>query len=323
MGPEDVQAALTRLKGVLHRTPCVRSSLLDSWLGHEIWFKCENQQRVGAFKARGAYNTLSQLNPRPARVVAVSSGNHSQAVAWAGRELDLPVELHMSEDASPIKRQATAAYGAQIHLHADRVAAEVAAMQAAQREGSVFVPPFDHDHIIAGQGTACLEALTQMPKPEAIFCSVGGGGWLSGTWLAAQSLEPAPAVYGAEPAAADDAARSVAAGHIIQLPETPDTLADGVRTRSLTPRTFAYVRQCAGILTVSETRIVYWTQWLTHLLKQAVEPSSALAMAACAAWLREQSSPQRVLVLLSGGNLDPSLQRRIWSEDHLQYPPAA
>ncbi len=326
LSPTSVLEAQDRLAGVLHRTPLATSATLDAWLGHTLIFKCENQQKTGAFKARGAYHTLLRLRetrPDVDTVVLVSSGNHAQACAWAGAKLGFKVRAFLPESASSAKRQATAAYGAEVIVCASRLAAEAGARAACSAPRTAFVPPFDHDDIIAGQGTACLEALQDGAKPDAIFAAVGGGGWLSGSLLAARLLAPSARVFGAEPALACDAAASLAAGRILSFAQAPATLADGAQTRHVAPRTFALLQQSDGIRTVSEAAMCYWTQWLTHLLKQSVEPTSAMAMAAAADWLREARQPQRVLVLLSGGNLDHATRRAVWADDALSTLPNA
>ena len=186
-----------------------------------------------------------------------------------------------------------------------------------QREGAFFVHPSDNDDVIAGQGTACLEALQDGAKPDAIFATCGGGGWLAGSFLAAQGIP----VFGAEPAIANDAARSLRDGKIFGFDATPMTVADGARTLHISERTFYYLKQLAGFYEIAERDIVYWTQWLQHLLKLSVEPTSAVAMAAAQAWLKNQTSKKRVLVLLSGSNLDAATQRHIWAENYLDQLP--
>jgi threonine dehydratase len=176
--------------------------------------------------------------------------------------------------------------------------------------------------VIAGQGTACLEALQDGDMPDAIFATCGGGGLLSGTWLAAQRLAPKAAVFGAEPKMANDAAQSYRSGRIVSFSESPMTIADGARTLHISERTFHYLRQLAGFYEVEEREIIYWTQWLQHLLKVSVEPTAAAAMASAHQWLKAQKTKKRALVILSGGNLDTASQRLIWQEDYLGQVPA-
>ena len=177
--------------------------------------------------------------------------------------------------------------------------------------------PFGNDRVIAGQGTACLEALQDGIAPDAIFAPCGGGGLTSGTYLAAQALAPHAQVYGVEPTLGNDAQQSLRKGNIVRLPTMPDTIADGVRTLAVAERTFQFLQKINGIFAIDEQDIIYWTQYLTHLLKITVEPSSALAMAGAAQWLKEQSQPQTILIILSGGNLSAETHQRIWQENLL------
>ncbi|MDH3640121.1 MAG: pyridoxal-phosphate dependent enzyme, partial [Gammaproteobacteria bacterium] len=190
-------------------------------------------------------------------------------------------------------------------------------------KGAFLLHPYDHDLVIAGQGTACYEALATGLKPDAIFATCGGGGWLSGTFLAARLLASETLVFGAEPKQANDAAQSYRRGEIVHFTTSPETIADGARTLSVSARTFHYLRQLAGFYEIEERDIVYWTQWLTHLLKTTVEPTSAVAMAGAFEWLKHQRDPQSILVMLSGGNIAASAQARVWAADHLATPPRA
>ena len=188
-------------------------------------------------------------------------------------------------------------------------------------QGAAFIAPYDNDDVIAGQGTACLEALEDAQTPDAIFATCGGGGLLSGTYLAAQLLAPRAKIFGAEPRAANDAAQSLRAGHIVRFQETPKTVADGATTLAVAERTFAYLKKLDGIIEVEENAMLYWAQWLTHLLKIPVEPTSAAAMQAAADWLATQSGPKTVIIILSGGNIAAPIHRRIWEHDYLNEIP--
>jgi threonine dehydratase len=319
-----VHAAAVRIAGRVLHTPVVASRTLDELLGHAVLFKCENLQRVGAFKARGALNTLLWMRENgcmPRRAVAYSSGNHAQAVAWAARELGIASLVFMPENGSAVKRAATEAYGARVVLRARRAEMEREAEAAGAESGSALVPPYDHDEIIHGQGTAALEALADYPDAEALFAPVGGGGLLSGTTLVAR--EAARLVFGGEPLLANDAARTLREGRIFSWPEAQPTIADGARTLSLSERTWSVLKRANGIIEIPEDEIAYWTQWLMHLLKLQVEPTGALGMAAAARWLAGQPArPRRtVLVLLSGGNADAATMRRVWEKDHLTRAP--
>lgn len=322
-----VDAASARISGRILRTPVVASRTLDEFLGHSLLFKCENLQRVGAFKSRGALNTLLWMKEQgnlPRRAVAFSSGNHAQAVAWAARELGIKADIYMPEASSSVKRAATEAYGARVLLRASRAEMEREAEAAGAEPGCALVPPYDHDEIIHGQGTATAEALDDHPEVEAVFAPVGGGGLLSGTTLAVKGADGTPRlVFGGEPLLANDAARTLREGRLFRWNDPQPTMADGARTLSLSERTWAIVKQADGIYEIPEEEIASWTQWLTHLLKLQIEPTGALGMAAAARWLAAQPArPRRtVLVILSGGNADAATMRRVWEQDHLARPP--
>ncbi|MEJ0009818.1 MAG: serine/threonine dehydratase [Alphaproteobacteria bacterium] len=324
LAPQSVAEALARIAPFVHRTPVVESALLNRWLGHRILFKAECLQKIGAFKARGAMNALLQLKEQgelPVQVAAYSSGNHAQAVAWAAQLLGIRATIFIPRTASALKIQATRGYGAEVVLAQNRQEAEALAAQA-EAQGAYVLPPYDHDGVIAGQGTACLELLEDGWQPDAIFAPCGGGGLLSGTWLAAQLKRPQMKVFGGEPLAANDAARSVREGKIVRFDSAPSTIADGVVTLAVAERTFAYLQKLDGILEVSEEAIVYWTQWITHLLKLAIEPTSAVGMAAAVQWLATQDAPRTVAIILSGGNCGAEAARRIWETDYLTQPPS-
>lgn len=317
----DILNAQQRISPYVTRTPLLTSSLLDRWLNHKIIFKAECFQKIGAFKVRGALNTLLRLkeqNKLPKKVVAYSSGNHAQAVAYASKMLDVEATIIMPAFASTIKQQATISYGATLETTPTRQEAEARA-HALTAEGYYLLPPYDHDDVISGQATACLEALEDSTNVSAIFTPVGGGGLISGTFLAAKIHNIA--VYGGEPSIANDAAKSYRNGKICTLPNTPPTIADGVQTLSVSSRTFDYIQQLNGIIEVSERDIIYWVQWLNHLLKISVEPASAVAMAAAAHWIKEKTEPQTILIILSGGNISPETQRKIWKDNYLETTP--
>lgn len=324
LAPESVIEALQRLRDYLPVTPLVGSDLLNTWLGHEIIFKAEGFQRVGAFKIRGALNALLALkeqNQLPKEVVAFSSGNHAQAVALAAQMLDIKATVIMPEFVSKVKQQATRSYGAEVILTRTRREAENRAQEATSR-GGYLLHPSANNYVIAGQGTACYEALQDGIAADAIFATCGGGGLLSGTWLAAQLLKPRAKIFAAEPAIANDAAESYRSGKIMEFSDTPMTIADGARTLHVSELTFQYLKKLDGFYEISEEQIIYWTQWLQHLLKILVEPTAALAMAAAFEWLKTQTKKQRVLVILSGGNIGAVAHRQIWEKDYLNQPPA-
>ncbi len=323
LSPEVIAKAYARIKPYIHHTPLLESSLLNEWLGHRILFKAEGLQKIGAFKIRGALNTLLSLQEQgklPKEVVAFSSGNHAQAVAYAAKLLGIKATIIMPEFTSAIKMQATRSYGANIILTPTRQEAEALA-QSMTEKGAHMIPPYDRDEVIAGQGTACYEALQDNENIDAVFAACGGGGLLSGTYLAVQALKPSIPVYGAEPLKGNDAAQSLRAGKIIKLAVTPDTIADGATALSVSERTFEYLKKIAGIYEIEEETMLYWTQWLIHLLKTAVEPTSAAAMAAAAEWLKTEKTPKTVLIILSGGNISPQAYKKIWQDNYLEKRP--
>jgi threonine dehydratase len=299
------------------------SSLLNQWLGHEVIFKMEALQKIGAFKYRGVINTLlsmQEVGKLPKKVVTFSSGNHAQAVASVCKKLNIEATINMAKNASPLKQAATRSYGATVRIFPHRQITEATTYEDAKT--AYLLHPYDNDTVIAGQGTACLEALQDMKsQPDAIFCTCGGGGWISGSYLATKAIYPHIPVYAGEPLQANDAARSYQSGKIQKYENTPDTIADGAASLSITARTFQYIKQLSGFYEISEQEIIYWTQWLSTLLKITIEPTSAVAMAATAKWLATRSEKTKVLVLISGGNIAPETHMKIWQHNHLINKP--
>lgn len=316
----DIERAAARIKPHLRETPLLTSSKIDDAFGHRFFFKVEALQKAGAFKARGALNTLLWAQENKCltpTVLAVSSGNHAQAVAWAAKLMGVKARIFMTKTVSKIKMAATQAYGAEIILTESRQAAEAAVREEA-KAGLLFVPPYDHDQVICGQGTACLEATRQTTKNfDAVFAPIGGGGLLSGTFIAAKALGIAH-VFGVEPLPANDAAQSFRKGSIVALDTLPDTICDGVQTLSMSERTFSYVKQCNGIIEASDESVCKATQWLTHLLKVTIEPTSSLAFVGAASWAKAQTSPQSMLVILSGGNMDFAKRKLVYQRDWIE-----
>lgn len=303
---DDVRAAAARIAGVAHRTPALRSRTLDALVGAEVFVKCENLQRVGAFKFRGAYHAISRLSPDElARgVVAYSSGNHAQAVALAARELGTTAVIVMPADTPTSKVAAVTGYGAQIVTYdrytGDRVA--IGAALAAER-GSVLIPPYEHPHVIAGQGTAALELIEQVGRLDAVLVPVGGGGLAAGTAVAATGVSPGIRVVGVEPTAGDDTRRSLAAGHRVAI-EVPRTIADGQAAEIPGELTFAINRRLLdGVVVVDDAEIRAAMRFAFDRLKMVVEPSGATGLAALLTH-RLDPMPARVGVVISGGNID-------------------
>lgn len=303
----DVEAAAARLEGVAHRTPVATSSQFDALAGCEAFFKCENLQRMGAFKFRGAYNALATLDPaaRKRGVVAFSSGNHAQAVALAGRLLGVPTTIVMPADAPAVKVAATRGYGAQVVLY-DRArgeSREEMAARIAAEKGASLVPPFDHPAVIAGQGTAAKELFEDVGPLDYLFVCCGGAGLLSGCAIAANHLSPGTRVIGVEPAAGDDAARSFRAKKLVSI-DIPHTIADGARTQALGAITFALVlRHVSDIITVTDPQLVEAMRFLWERMKLVVEPTGALATAGVLSGAIDVRD-KRVGIILSGGNVD-------------------
>jgi threonine dehydratase len=312
IGYADVAAAAERLAGHAHRTPVMTSRSVNERTGARVFFKCENFQRVGAFKFRGAYNAMSRLpeEERARGVLAYSSGNHAQAVALAGRLLGIRVTIVMPQDAPAVKIEATHGYGAEIVLYdKHKEVREEVAERTVRERGLAMIPPFDHPHVIAGQGTAAKELIEDAGKLDYLFVPVSGGGLISGCAVAASHLSPDCKVIGVEPEAGDDATRSFRT-KTLQSCHNPDTIADGARTHSLGKLTFPLVlRYVNDMVTVSDPELLRGMFYLWERMKIVVEPTGALG----AAGLFERGLPvagKRVGVILSGGNVDLKLLAR-------------
>lgn len=316
--------AYIRIKPYLHETPILTSETLNEMLGHNIYFKVESLQKTGAFKVRGSLNHLLQLkeqNKLPNKVVAYSTGNHGIGLSWVARQLGINARIYLPVNTSAVKQQAAKYYGAEVIYTSTRMEAEEKTKHDGDN-GYYYMHPSDNDMTIAGAGTLCYEALKQLSfKPDAIFASCGGGGLLSGTYLAKELLSPESLLFATEPSIANDAYLSVRSGEIFKFQDSPQTIADGLKTLSVSKRTFKYLQKMDGFYLSEEKDIYYWTAWLIHLLKCAVEPSAALNMIGVCKWLAEQKERKKVLVMISGGNIDPVLYREIWREDYLLVPP--
>ncbi len=322
----EIEQAHQRIKSFINETPVLQSKRLNRWLGHDIYFKAECLQKIGAFKARGGCNAVQVLRENQnkiKRVVANSSGNHGQAVAWAAAQFNIPATIYMPSFASKVKAQATKSYGAEVVLLDRRQEVDAAVEAAAQEEGVFWIPPFNDDAVIAGQGTAAMEALQKIDNGiDAVFAPCGGGGLISGTLVATRELQATAQVIAAEPLAGNDAYLSYQSGNIQALTEAPNTLADGAMTLSIGEKTFAHIKRLDDFYVVAEAPMVYWTQWLQHLLKLHVEPTSAMVMDGVCQWLRKQKSSQKILVILSGGNVDAAMMQRVWHQDCLTSEPS-
>jgi threonine dehydratase len=305
---DDVVAAAARIDGKAHRTPVLTSRTADAELGASVFFKCENFQRIGAFKFRGAYNALARFDERQRRagVVAFSSGNHAQAVALAATLLGMPAVIVMPHDAPALKVAATRGYGASVVVY-DRYREDREAIgrKLAADRGMTLIPPYDHPDVIAGQGTAAKELIEEVGALDALFVCLGGGGLLAGSALAARALAPGCKVYGVEPEAGNDGQQSFRSGRIVTI-ETPRTIADGAQTLHLGEHTFPIIRrEVADIFTATDGELVAAMRFFAERMKMIVEPTGTLGFAA-ARRLRDQLAGQRVGVLISGGNIDLS-----------------
>lgn len=304
---EDVEAAMRLIAPHVHRTPVMTSKQLDIMSGARLFFKCENFQKVGAFKFRGATNAVLNLTEaqRAAGVVTHSSGNHAAALAHAAVVRGVKAYIVMPSSAPEVKKSAVAGYGAEITFCEPTLAArEAAAAGVIERTGATMIHPYDNFYIIAGQGTAAMELLGEVPDPDAVLAPVGGGGLLSGSAITTRHMAPATKIYGAEPLLADDAARSLRTG-AIQPALPPRTIADGLLT-SLCERTFNIIKQNVDdILTVTEEQIIEAMTLMWTRMKIVVEPSSAVPLAAVLA-NRGKFSGKKVAIIVSGGNADLS-----------------
>jgi threonine dehydratase len=320
--PNNVHLAYNRIKDYLHYTPVLRSEVLNEMLGCDIYFKADSLQKTGAFKVRGVLNHLLALKEKgalPKQVVGYSTGNHGIGLAWAAGKLGIKARIYLPENTSPVKQRAAAYYGAEVIYTATRSEAE-AKTKYDGNNGFYYMHPSDSDYTIAGAGTSCYEALLQMEgiKPDAIFASCGGGGLLSGAYLAKELLSPSSKLIASEPLQANDAFLSLKQDSIFRFSESPDTIADGLRTLAISDRTFAYLKKLDGFYLIDEYKILYWTAWLIHLLKIACEPSCAMNMESVIQWLKNSAKKKPViLVMISGGNIDPALYRQLWQEDYL------
>ena len=308
---DDIRQAALRLAGHAHRTPVLRSRSADEMTGASLFFKCENLQRMGAFKFRGAYNALSQFTPEQKRAgaIAFSSGNHAQAVALSARLLGMPSVIVMPQDAPQSKLDATRAYQqgmarSEVVLF-DRYTEDREALcrRLADERGMTMIPPFDHPHVMAGQGTAALELIEDAGPLDALLVCVGGGGLISGCAVAAKHLLPSVAVYGVEPEAGNDTQLSLQRGEIVSI-DTPRTIADGAQTQASGRLTFPVIQALvSGVLTVSDAQLVETMRFFATRMKLVVEPTGCLAAAALLQGAIDVRGA-RVGVILSGGNVD-------------------
>jgi threonine dehydratase len=312
-----IKEAAARIDGHIHHTPVITSRSFNERVGREVFFKCENLQRAGAFKIRGATNKILSLSEEEKRrgVAAFSSGNHAQAVALASREAGIPAVIAMPDDAPKAKVAATRGYGAEIifydRLKQDR---EQVAIEIAERDGRVMVPPYDDYMILAGQGTCGLELLAEVPDLDSLLAPCSGGGLFAGVSTAAKAINPAIRCFPVEPETADDTRQSFLKGERVTIPPPP-TIADGLRVQKPGTLTFPILQETAeDVLTVSDEEIMETIKFLLFRAKLLVEPSGAAAAAAVFAG-KSPSDARRVGVVLSGGNIDAELLSQILSQE--------
>ncbi|MFO1321182.1 MAG: threo-3-hydroxy-L-aspartate ammonia-lyase [Burkholderiales bacterium] len=302
----DVTAAAERLAGVAHRTPVLTSRTFDALTSARTFFKCENLQRMGAFKFRGAYNALARFTPEQRRggVITFSSGNHAQAIALSARLLGMPAVIVMPKDAPAVKLEATKGYGGEV-VRYDRYTEDREALgrRIAAERGMTLIPPYDHADVMAGQGTAALELIDEVEALDALVVCVGGGGLISGCATAAKHRLPACRVIGVEPEAGNDVQRSLQAGHIVHI-DVPRTIADGAQTQHAGQLTFPVIQaRVDSVVTVTDEQLVSTMRFFMERMKIVVEPTGCLAAAAVLHGV-VPAAGQRVGVILSGGNID-------------------
>jgi len=303
---DDVVQAASRIAGVANRTPVLTSRTVDEAFGAQVFFKCENMQRMGAFKFRGAYNALMKFSPeqRRAGVVAFSSGNHAQAIALSAQLLGIPATIVMPQDAPAAKVAATRGYGGNVVTY-DRYTEDREAIgrDLAHKHGLTLIPPYDHPDVIAGQGTAAKELFEEVGALDAFFVCLGGGGLLSGSALSTRALSPSCRLYGVEPEAGNDGQQSFRTGAIVHI-DTPQTIADGAQTQHLGNLTFPIIRRDVDdILTASDDELVQCMRFFAERMKIVVEPTGCLGFAA-ARRMRGELRGKKVGILVSGGNVD-------------------
>ena len=305
---DDVTAAAARLEGHAHRTPVLQSTTANERWGAKFFFKCENFQRMGAFKFRGAFNALSKFDAaqRKGGVIAFSSGNHAQAIALSARLLSMPAVIVMPKDAPAAKVAATQGYGAEVVLY-DRFTEDREALtkKLAQERGMTMIPPYDHPDVLSGQGTAVKELIEETGPLDHLFVCLGGGGLLSGSALSARALSPDCKIYGVEPEAGNDGQQSFRTGKIVHI-ETPKTIADGAQTQYLGQYTFGIIqRDVNDIFTVTDDQLVEAMRFFAERMKMVVEPTGCLAFAGAIA-AGKAIAGKRVGIVISGGNVDLS-----------------
>ncbi len=305
---QDILLAENRIKNYIKNTAIISDKKINDFLGAQIFFKMDNRQETNSFKARGAFNAVLSFKEKngffPEKIVAQSSGNHAQAVAFVAKKFNIPAIVYMAKITSPIKVEATRQLGAEVVLCEKRSEANRLAEEK-QQEGYFFIHPSDNDDVIAGQGTCVLEAIEKIGEVSAIFAPCGGGGLLSGCLIAKSGVSSQAQVFGCEPLNANDASQSVLQNKIVGFDDSPTTIADGARTLKVAPRCFNYLKKLNGILEITEEEIIFWQKKLKREFQEKIEPTSALSIAGCQRYLKNnpQAKNQKFLAIISGGNL--------------------
>ncbi|MFT6259387.1 MAG: threonine dehydratase [Rickettsiales bacterium] len=318
----DILQAKNRISDQIIRTPILTSKILNEKLEAEIYFKCENLQRTGSFKFRGALNKILKFKEEsghfPKKIVAVSSGNHANAIAYLANKFGIEALIFMDNRVSEYKVDFAKKYGADVRLVESRSAADEGAAKK-EREGYFFIHPSNDEDVICGQGTVCLEAIEEIGGFDAIFASCGGGGLVAGSYIAAQKLDKKPKVFAVEPALANDGAISFRTGKIHHLDKPSESVADGIRTPHLSVKAFPYFQKLDGVLEISEDDILKWTQIASLRLKVLIEPSAGIALSGAVQFLQNNQFTQKpkILVILSGGNMSAKTAKMIWEKDYL------
>lgn len=319
--PKVVAKSYLRIKDYIHKTPLSHSNLLNNMLGSKIYFKMDAMQKTGAFKIRGVLNhllALKEKNMMPTKIVAYSTGNHGIAMAYAAKIFGIHARIYLPKNVSPTKKRIAEYHGAEVIETNTRADAETLAKHDGETDYH-YLHPSDDDMTIAGAGTMCYEALKELQEnnqtPDAIFGPCGGGGLLSGSYLAKELLSPKSELHGVEPTVANDAYQSLHNKKIFRFTDSPNTIADGLRALSVSERTLNYLRKLDNFHTVDEEEIRYWTAWLIQMMKVTCEPSAATGMAAAHSWLKTQPKNQTVLILITGGNIDPEIYQELCIDD--------
>ncbi len=323
---DDIAQAQKRIENYVVKTPILTNQILNQKLGSEIFFKCENFQTTGSFKLRGAANKILKFKEKngyfPKKIVAVSSGNHAQAVAFLAKQFGIEALIYMEEKASPYKVKITRNYGAQVVLTKTKKETEIYAEEKI-KEGYLYIHSSNDEDLFCGQGTACLEAIQEIGDFDAVFTCCGGGGLIAGTYLACQNpisdQKTKTQIFACEPLNANDTAISYRSGKIYSFEETPNSIADGAKTLRPSALTFPYIQKLNGVYEIPEEEIIRWTQIISTSLKTFIEPTSALGIAGCAQFLKttKPNEKLKILVILSGGNMSFETANKVWAKDYL------